>query len=352
MIRTAVNEAAISGFGVGVLSGLRRAVAALARLIPQFNGVDNYATLDAPITFTGDFEVEAKVAIHDVTAAINLVILGSAASSTILYTNNSRKVLFRVDGFTISVSPTGVDPYDSGEHTWRGVRIGTTIYLYIDDILQGSLAASSNSVTWTAIGAYGAGLLPLKGHVSSVKYTDNSGTPVVIEHILDTKAPPGITYVSFDPVVDWHTYKEVNGLWAYQGSGTAGSQLMQFEGTATTPLSSSITVTGSTWEMNWEGLWVAHYISGAGAYTYVATPDGVPMRCNIEVMDDVTAYSMINEKTTVQSVDNALAAFAESVTRSARVVNVTLTGNSIPTAAGLANKAIIEAEGGTVLVDS
>lgn len=308
------------------------------RLIPQFNGVDNYATLDTPavlgagdtieIVFSNVFESAANKILNDSdTSADRPYILSNTA-------NNLSWNTGVISGVTLDGSPavnaSTPFPNDGGEHT--------------------VIATMSTAARLGVIGAaYTFGSM-FKGHILSFKTTISS---VETEYVLDTKTPAGITYTNFDPVVDWHTYEGSKSIgWAYQGSGTVGSQLMQFEGTATTPLSSSITVTGSTWEMNWEGLWVAHYVSGAGAYTYLAAPDGVPMRCNIEVMDDVTAYSMINEKTTVQSVDNALAAFAESITRVPRVCDVTLTGNSIPTSAGLANKAIIEAEGGTVLVDS
>ena len=322
------------------------------RLIPQFIG-DNYATLDTAITFTGDFEVEVECAVPNYLLVTNQTLAGYSGGTTdLIQTKNTGEVIGRIANTTLKIAPTGT-PYDAQTHVWRLVRIGAVGYLYIDEVLQATIAVPTTTVIYDMVGTNSTGTALLRGHIPYIKFTDNSGTPVVTEYVLDTKTPTGITYTNMDDV-DWHNYKYNTDLsrWDYQGSGTAGSQLMQFEGTATTPLSSSITVTGSTWVMNWEGLWVAHYASGVGAYTYLAVPDGVPMRCNIEVMDDVTAYSMINEKTTVQSVDNVLAAFAASVTRAPRVCDVTLTGNSIPTAAGLANKAIIEAEGGTVLVDS
>lgn len=472
MIRTAVNEAAISGFGIGVLSGLRRAAAAaLARLIPQFNGADNYAALDTPAAmgvgdtlefqfasldagvlsdvFDGVIQFDAAellqlttctatfdgtpvadgasissyldgavyTGILTFTGAATITYVGQSGASTNylkghilsfkttissvetaytldsdglyelpdgesegaeLFTNGSFDS--NVDGYT---TPVGVLTHDTSGDGGRAKLTNDTAssgysYQALDTVIgeryimqfttdKGTSASvltrlgdapangSLYNIAQTVDGDHDVFFTATSTTTYFTWFTNSStiGVFVYIDELSSKHVTKPLIYTNFDSV-DWHNYKYDSALsrWDYQGSGTAGSQLMQFEGTATTPLSSSITVTGSTWEMNWEGLWVAHYTSGVGAYTYLAAPDGVPMRCNIEVIDNVTAYSMINEKTTVQSVDNALAAFAASVTRVPRVCNVTLTGNSIPTAAGLANKAIIEAEGGTVLVDS
>ncbi len=343
MIRTAVNEIGISGFGVGVLSGIRRGAAAiLARLIPQFNGSDNYATLDVFSTLGDGDSVEITASMTQYTSGGDFLFDGEFGSA-------ADRVYVSIAANTGELSWNGV--VTSGV-TLDGVPTVKNVTVFPDDGAEHVVIATTDATAkFGTIGTNYLAQAKFRGHIPSFKTTISS---VETEYVLDDKAPTGITYTNFDPVVDWHNYKFNTPLdrWDYQGSGIAGSQLMQFEGTATTPLSSTITVTGSTWEMNWEGLLVEHYISGAGAYTYLAAPDGVPMRCDIHDIDSVTAYSMINEKTTVQSVDNALAAFAESITRVPRVCDVTLTGNSIPTAAGLLNKAIIEAEGGTVLVDS
>lgn len=249
--------------------GSARRAAALARLIPQFNGTDNYATLNTPAVMATSDTLEFQF------ASLDAGVLSDVFDGVIQF---DAAELLQLTNCTATFDGTPVAD-------------GASISAYLDGAVYTVILTFTGADTITYVGKSGVLTNYLQGHILSFTTTISS---VETEYVLDTKTPTDITYTNFDPVVDWHTYKLQAGLWAYQGSGITDSQLVQFEGTTTTPLSSSITVTGSTWEMNWEGLWVGHYLSGAGAYTYLSAPDGVPMQLDIHDPASVLTFFLIN----------------------------------------------------------
>jgi len=394
------------------IGAARRAAAALSRLIPQFNGTDNYATLDTPAVLeSGDlFEFE----FFNLASPANLYFCdgdstgvnrgyvwatsGAIAWNTAVFSGGTLDGVAMTSGVTalptdgvahvvaMTVSATCViqalntrytfDVFGAQHLTYYKTTISSVesetklirrnpLYDLPEGEVEGSEETTNGTFTGSADGWVLGGTsvynnnavdvnvpavttalsqdlaaptagdvflleIVISGYVdgtlraisygsgSSNSVSGNGTHEVLITNITTTAAtlnlingwvpfegtvesvsvkllPNPTIYTNMDDV-DWHSYLYSDDLsrWDYQGSGIAGSQLMEFTGTATTPLSSSITVTGSTWEMNWEGLWVEHYSSGVGAYTYLAAPDGVPMRLDVHDPASVTELHFSN----------------------------------------------------------
>ena len=252
------------------------------RLIPQFNGTGNYGVFDSTITLQAGDSIEVVFAPHNLTGAQHFIDSEDATDRGITFLNDVTGTVSYVAQYTpvllngVSIASNAVAPLLNKENTIVYTTDRTTDIKYI---AANYLAGNK-----------------LAGHILSIKTIISS---VETEYVLNTKTPTGITYTNFADV-DWHNYLYDSDLsrWDYQGSGAVGSQLIEFTGHALTPLSASITVTGSTWEMNWEGLWVEHYISGVGAYTYLTVPDGVPMRLDIHDIANTTQLTISNLKMT------------------------------------------------------
>jgi hypothetical protein len=161
--------------------------AAPSRVIANFTG-SQYGTLDTAITFTGDFEVEAPVAIPDETASAFQVIAGHTISSNgFMSAMNTGQIRFSIASTVSTFSPVSVTPYDGKIHSWKLTRVGSVGTLFIDGILQSTIAVPTTNSVWDTIGSHIAGSNIFNGQILSVKFTDQSGSEdVVTNYVFDS----------------------------------------------------------------------------------------------------------------------------------------------------------------------
>jgi hypothetical protein len=287
--------------------------AARIRNILQFNGTSQYGVLNTPVLFAGNFNAQFVVAC----TKQNLGGKQTIASQYIAVPLNTLAILDsslgfgdyngKFNGTSFSGSFVGgVTPCDGGLHIWEMLRIGSQIDLKIDGVLQTSFAGTTNSVTVNMIAAdSNTGASPLKGHIESVKFTDNSGaTPIVTKYTLksgsltteyaDGEISPSakyITWYNFAASV-WGSYLYNSPLtrWDWRGSLVVGSAPFTFIGTALTPLSAVIAFGSSVVQKNWEGL----YVDLLNTHTYAATPDGVSIVIDILTPNTLSSIAIPN----------------------------------------------------------
>ena len=145
----------------------------LSRNIATFDGT-NYGTLDTPIVFTGDFEVVAEAATAENTTAI-MALFGGTSIGTWVGSNGTVDRLGMVlDSYnSANIIPVSVDPYDGKLHEWKVTRVGTTLSLYIDGILQDTGIGAGDPITFAEIGITQTNLLyNWIGQILSVKFSD------------------------------------------------------------------------------------------------------------------------------------------------------------------------------------
>lgn len=92
---------------------------------------------------------------------------------------------------------------------------------------------------------------------------------------------------------DWPSYywNNTDKVWSWRGSLVTGSVLQKFIGSTQTPLDSSLSILGSAWNSNMEGLLVEEHLSGIGYYTYNSAPDGVNI--TLEVLNPESVSTLI-----------------------------------------------------------
>jgi len=159
-------------FDFGYSFGLPSVLSPFARLIPTFAG-SQYGTLDAPITFAGDFEVEVEFA---TIASSAVVLIGkSDADTSLLYVNPTGLVTSRFgESTTNRITTTSVN--DGKIHKAKMKRIGTTCSIEIDDVEEYSGVLTLADVIFDRVGNYVSGL-GFQGQILNTKFTD-AGTVI------------------------------------------------------------------------------------------------------------------------------------------------------------------------------
>ena len=194
-------------FDFGHSFGLPFALSPFARLIPTFAG-SQYGTIDTAITFTGDFEVEAQFS----TTADTVAIFGkSTDDASLCFLTGAGLLQARFANVTGINSTTVVN--DGKIHTALMRRVGTTNTLFIDGVQENTNTQAVVNAVFDLIGTSSGSLL-FNGEILAVKFTDNSGTPVVTNFVFDsgstTDQPSrgggnNVTLVNF-ATTDWFRY--------------------------------------------------------------------------------------------------------------------------------------------------
>jgi len=192
-----------------------------SRLIPTFAG-SQYGTIDTPITFTGDFEIEVEAVIPDETAGAFQVLTGDNTTGSDYITGVSTgNVEINIAGGTpLNGAPVTINPYDGKIHIWKLSRTGSVGKLEIDGITQLSGTVPTTNSVWVRIAANRATAANfLHGQILSAKFTD-AGT-VVANYVFDSGSDtvqeprggigPNCTLINF-ATTDWNRYTQQRNI--------------------------------------------------------------------------------------------------------------------------------------------
>ena len=324
----------------------------IGRKILQLNGADMYGVFnDSPNLVVGD-EVEVEFSNVALEILAQFFTMSGPGGIGGIYADGTNAINYNaadysaatLNGVAITRAVTSW-PQDGGVH-----KIKVTV---------------DQGFTITHLGSLLGSLFFWHGSLLSISFIDNSGAEPVIEkytlnsgsntiEYADGHAAPSTKYIVYHGVsadsADWPAYcwGEGGSGWKWLGGLDSASALVELVGTATTPTSFSITtVTGTTIQLNPEGL----IIQTGLTYTFAAAPVGESIWLVFEVIDVLTEFNLSNMGLTAGSMDNVLCVIASSIGRVPRSVTVTLTGNTAPSAKGLACKETIEDASGVVSVD-
>jgi len=187
------------------------------RNIPTFAG-SQYGTIDTPITFPGNFEVEVEFA---TTNTANQLFLGDDHTVSHYFNLISTHVSIFIANVNYIYAFGGATPQDGKVHVVKYALVGTSLTVYLDGISLGSQTVvpytgannfrigSSNSVT----------IINFQGQILSVKFTD-AGT-VVANYVFDSGSTTEqfargstidkITLINF-ATTDWNRYTQQRNI--------------------------------------------------------------------------------------------------------------------------------------------
>ena len=190
-----------------------------ARLIPTLAG-SQYGTIDTVITFTGDFEIESKIAMTNGATGTFQIVTGASTTADYQGVSATGVLTAKIDGSTLSSAPVTVTPFDGKIHTWILSRVGSVGTLTIDGVVQFTGAVGATDSVWEM---FGANILPtavnlFQGQILSIKFTD-AGT-VVANFVFDsgstTDQPSrgggnNVSLVNF-ATTDWNRYTQQRNI--------------------------------------------------------------------------------------------------------------------------------------------
>ena len=137
--------------------------------------LNSHYEMTAPITFTGDFEIEFE---FSNATSQNFQMLTSGTSNTeYLALLSSGLLELRLPDFVIYTT-TVVN--DGKLHLIKVTRVGTTVNIIVDGALEGTQTQDTNIEISSYIGKWYNGSYPFDGIIANAKFTDKSGASDVV----------------------------------------------------------------------------------------------------------------------------------------------------------------------------
>ena len=204
------------GGNLGSPEGLQGSV----RRIPTLAS-SQYGTIDTPITFTADFEVEVEFATTD--TGLQQLVDGSVATLCRISMNAGVFTMFVGNGASWIVLVAGTNTFNDGKiHKVRLNKSGNDYALYVDDLLEASVTTATSVTPEIAkIGAQFDNVNLFNGEILSTKFTDQSGAEDVVTNFVfdsgsttDQPSRGGGNNVSLTnfATTDWNRYTQQRNI--------------------------------------------------------------------------------------------------------------------------------------------
>ena len=168
----------------GYLSYITNLSGAVSRYFVTLDPVLNsYYEMAAPITFSGDFEIEVE---FSTTMTGDGMVIGYSSGSSSFINIHQSSGLLRANIFGTSIYSSSIVNTGKLEKI-KVVRTGTTLNLFINNTLEATATgASSGSVIFNRLGLWNVSAYYFDGIIANAKFTDKSGaTDVVTTFKLD-----------------------------------------------------------------------------------------------------------------------------------------------------------------------
>jgi len=193
------------------------------RNIPTFAG-SQYGTIDTPITFTGDFEVEFTFSSSD--SAASKAIAGGSSGRPLLRVMSTSGLLrwqfLDSVSATITVDVPSINWADGKVHTGKVSRVGDLFTIECEGNTGSATHVGALSQTWDKIGTYSVSSNPFIGQILSVKFTDKSGAQdVITNYVFDSGSTTEqfargstslkATLINF-AITDWFRYTQQRNI--------------------------------------------------------------------------------------------------------------------------------------------
>ena len=151
----------------------------------EYNGSDAFGIFNTPIFFTGDFELETEFSTTH-TGGWQVICGRTDINHDFLAVNIGGDVRINVAGNSITTE--GFNVNDGLMHHVRVTRIGTTVSLYIDDVLGISGNVAPVQSQFDIIGSYDTNRsFPFNGIIRFVNFKDTSIPPNSRDYIIRSR---------------------------------------------------------------------------------------------------------------------------------------------------------------------
>lgn len=158
----------------GVVTGATYAISPFGNTFASFDGTNDVILFSSLNTsFSGDFTICGWMFSTDMSAgAYNCILNLAQATSTGLnigISSTTRKLQLDNSGGPTSTITSVPVIADGVPHHFAVVRIGTTYYLYLDGVLQGTTGGTAPTYTRLFVGESSAGVQDLNGKVGGIR---------------------------------------------------------------------------------------------------------------------------------------------------------------------------------------
>ena len=178
-------------------NGLRALSRHFVKLDPVLQSAYEMA---APITLTGDFEIEVE---FSTTTASDYNMLFSGSNSLPYITVKGGKFRYNFSGENAS----NIAVSDGKLNKAKLIRIGSTVSLYINGVFDSS-STDSTSLTFVNIGKWFGGTLYFDGIIANAKFTDKSGASDVVTTFKLDNSPAANDYTYSTEILDNNTFTD------------------------------------------------------------------------------------------------------------------------------------------------
>jgi hypothetical protein len=151
--------------------------------------LNSYYEMAAPITFTGDFEIEVEFSKGPQVESYN-VLIGQSDGTSSWITTRTNYVSVNILDTTISGS---IPVLDGKLHLIKIIRVGSLVSLYVDGVSDGA-SNVLGTFTFDQIGSNVSGHF-FDGIIANAKFTDKSGASDVITTFKLDNSPAAANYV-------------------------------------------------------------------------------------------------------------------------------------------------------------
>jgi len=163
--------------------------------------LQSHYEMAAPITFSGDFEIEVE---FSTTSASGYDMLFSNLTTTPYITLYNGKFVY---AFASGEIVGTVFVSDGKLNKAKLTRVGTTVSLYINGVLDGT-STSSTSLTFVNIGKWSSDTHYFDGIIANAKFTDKSSASDVVTTFKLNNSPAAENYTYSTELLDNNTFPD------------------------------------------------------------------------------------------------------------------------------------------------
>jgi hypothetical protein len=165
--------------------------------------LNSYYEIAQPITFAGDFEIEFEFSSTDNSG--HQMIISGVSNTEYIALISSGLLELRLPDFVIYTT-TVVN--DGKLHLIKVTRVGTTVNIIVDGVLEGTLTQDTNIEISSYIGKWWSSMHKFNGIIANAKFTDKSGASDVVTTFKLDNSPAANNYTYSTEILDNNTFTD------------------------------------------------------------------------------------------------------------------------------------------------
>jgi len=164
--------------------------------------LQSHYEMAAPITFTGDFEIEVEFSKGAQTSTYNILLGHSVSNQTWITTKTNHVSVSLSDLFFSGVIPV----LDGKLHLIKLIRVGSLVSLYVDGVADGTMTRTGD-IAFDLIGRNVSGHY-FDGIIANAKFTDKSSASDVVTTFKLNNSPAVENYTYSTELLDNNTFPD------------------------------------------------------------------------------------------------------------------------------------------------